>query len=91
MGVGLEESPNSRQPPSYQRCKRKYSKIIRERAEGTTVVAWTLRKSQAETPTKPKPASTEKDSLLKVKAEKEITGELDSGLNLKKKRRYFDT
>ncbi len=48
------------------------------------MVAWTLRKSQAETPMKPKPASTEKDSLMKVKEEKEITGELDSGLNLKK-------
>lgn len=44
------------------------------------MVARTLRKSQAETPTTPKPASTEMDSLLKVKEEKVITGKLDSGL-----------
>lgn len=34
----------------------------------------------------PRPASTETDSLWKGKEEKEITGELDSGLNLKKRR-----
>lgn len=88
MEVGLEESPSSSQPPGNQRCKRKYSKIIKERAEGTTVVERTLRKTQ-ETPTTPKQASMEMD-LLKIKKEKEITGELDSGLNLKKKK-YFNT
>lgn len=88
--VDLEESPSSSQPPGNQGCKRKCSKIIKERAEGTTVVEWTLRKTQAETPTTPKQASTEMDSLLKIKKEKEITGELDSGLNLKK-RIYFNT
>ena len=65
--------------------KKKYGRIIRERAEGTTVVAWTLRKSQAETPTTPKPASTETDSLLKVREEKEITGETDTALNVNKR------
>lgn len=39
--LGLEQSPSSSQPPGYQRCKRKYLEIIRERAEGTTMIAQT--------------------------------------------------
>lgn len=72
--VGLEESLSSSQPPSFQRCKQKYSKIIKERAENTTVVARTLRESQAEAPKTPKPASMETDRLLKVKEEEKTTG-----------------
>ncbi len=82
MEIGSDTSPSSNQPPRYRRCKRKYREIIRERVEDTVEVAWTFRKSQAEAPTTPKPASNATDSLLKVKEEKKTTDEPD--LRLKK-------
>jgi len=55
--VGLEGSPSFSQPTGNQRCKRKYSKIIRVREEGTTANEQTVRIIQAEKPMTPKPAS----------------------------------
>ena len=49
--------------------------------EGIKVVEQTLCQSQAETPTAPKSAGMEMDSVLKVKEEKVITEELDSLLD----------
>lgn len=66
--VGLKGSPSSSQPKMQEEIQYDYQR----KGRGTTVT-----QIQAEKPTTPKPASTEADSLLKVKTEKEIKRELD--------------